>query len=617
MNHSPVLTPQPRSPLPRFFRIPAVIAAVIFPFLCFLATEYPSFADKEKFFAFLSERRQVVIFDLLLIIFFYVLIMLAFKRVWPSALFVGFFTVGFGIAQYYKLRVTGENVYPWDVAQQGTHLGGLLSFVNFPFPLLYVLIDLTVVICFLLFAVTRLSVPLRWYIRLPAAALLAVYALFMTRSPVSRAAMLNRHGLYFEDMALQSSNYRQNGFLGAFTINVLSGGIARPDGYYPGEGEDILSRYDASGKDSYTETPDIILILSESYWDCRLLPGVEYTIDPMAEFDRLAAKDGVISGKFYTTGFGGGTDRPEFEVITGLSTDYLPDGSVPYQYIESPFPCYPSMLKEKGYQTVGLHPYLPTFYQRRQVWPLLGIDRQYFSDELLRIREVEAEYRGRQISDMSFAKYIEHMLGKERNGASPMFVFGISMENHQPYDNKFTDEEFTLGVSSDRLDENTLMLVRNFAQGMADAGESLAELCGYIDRASRPTMLVFFGDHAPTLGANLAAYAQSGLIADPSAVTAEERQLTQSTPFMIYANFELTDSGVLHKGRDNKVTSYNLMNGALQAAGFAPDRMMMWLTDYAKCRPDYNIRMAIAPDDELWTFIREHSALTYEMMTKY
>ena len=611
-----IISPQPPSRLPRIFLYLSAAAAVIFPFLCFIATEYPHFADKEKFFLFLSERRQVVVFDLLLIIFFYLFIALLTKRVWPAALVVGFFTVGFGVAEYYKIRVTGDNVYPWDVAQQGTHLSGLLSFVNFPFPALYIMIDAAVVICFVLFAVTRLSLPPRWFVRLPLAALMAVYALVMTRSPDSRAEMLNRHGLYFEDMALQSSNYAQNGFLGAFTINVLSGGIAKPDGYYPGEGAEILSRYGAAGEDSFDQAPDIIFILSESFWDCRQLPGTEYTSDPMANFDRLAAKDGVISGKFYTTGFGGGTDRPEFESLTGLSTDYLPDGSVPFQYIQKYFPCYPSMLKEKGYRTIGLHPYLPTFYQRQKVWPLLGIDEQYFTADLEKLGAVDIEYRGRQVSDMTFVRYIEHMLGSGRDSA-PVFIFGISMENHQPYDRKFADEEFTLDVSSDRLDGDTLMLLRNFAQGMADADEALAELCRFIDGAVRPTMLVYYGDHAPTLGPNLAAYAQSGLIADASAVTAEERQLTQSTPFMVYANFRLSDNPVLHAGRDNKVTSYNLMNGALQSAGFAPNSLMMWLTDYAVCRPDYNIRMAITPDDELWTFIREHSVLTYEMMTEY
>ena len=130
---------------------------------------------------------------------------------------------------------------------------------------------------------------------------------------------MNRSSLYLEDMALQNSNYEQNGLLGAFTINLLSGGIARPAGYYPGMGAEILARY------------------------------------PMENFDRIAAEPGVSSGKFYTTGFGGGTARPEFELLTGLTTDGLPGGAVPYQYIKSDFPCHVRDLKEEGYRCIGLH----------------------------------------------------------------------------------------------------------------------------------------------------------------------------------------------------------------------------------------------------------------------
>ena len=49
-----------------------------------------------------------------------------------------------------------------------------------------------------------------------------------------------------------------------------------------------------------------------------------------------------------------------------------------------------------------------------------------------------------------------------------------------------------------------------------------------------------------------------------------------------------------------------------QSAGFAPDSLMMWLTDFASYCPDYNVRMAMTPDETLGAFIREHAVLTYE-----
>lgn len=619
----------------------AAAAALIYPLFCFFAAEYIHFADKEEFFEYLSGRSSVVIFCIAALYLIYAAVSLLFRRVWPAAALLGFFVVGGGIADYFKYRMTGEYLYPWDVAQQTANLHRLVGFVKIPLPPLYAAAGVFAVLIVIFLGITRLSLPLRWYIRLPAAALIAFFLIFSVSTPARTEKTLNRSSLYLEDMALQNSNYEQNGLLGAFTINLLSGGIARPDGYYPGMGAEILARYPEKPAEDGFVRPDIILVLSESYWDVRQLRGVEffktsvdagrilseiaedadiipdfgYSKDPMENFDRIAAEPGVISGKFYTTGFGGGTARPEFELLTGLTTDGLPGGAVPYQYIKSDFPCHVRDLKEEGYRCIGLHPYLPSFYRRKSVWPLLGFDECLFAGELEDISGIEPLYRGRQISDETFVEYIKHFL-ENRTEDTPRFVFAVSMENHQPYENKFAEDEFTLRAEFElgRYEEGAQNAILNFAQGLCDADESLAALYEYTKTAARPTMLIWFGDHAPTLGANLSGYTAGGLVDDPSFVTAEERQITQSTPFLVAANFPLADNRVLHAGAGNKVTSYNLLNGALRAAGAPSTPLDGFLADYAACRPDYNIRMGITPDKELAGFISSHIVITYEFL---
>ena len=628
-----IVTEQPKPLSDRLshpaFKASAAAAALIYPPFCFFAAEYIHYADQEEFSKFLSARAPVVVFCVAALYLIYAAISLICRRFWPAAVLLGFFVVGGGIADYFKYRLTGEYLYPWDVAQQVGKLPRLLDFVKIPLPPLYLIMGILAVLMALLIGLTRLSVPLKWYIRLPAAALIVFFLVFSVSTPERVEKTLNRSSLYLEDMALQNSNYEQNGLCGAFVINLLSGGISRPDGYYPGLGGEILARYPEKPAEDDFARPDIILVLSESYWDARQLRGVEffktgaddadfgYSKDPMEHFDRIASDDGVISGSFYTSGFSGGTARPEFELLTGLTTDGLPSGSVPYQYIKSDFPCHVRDLKDEGYRCVGLHPYLPSFYRRKSVWPLLGFDECLFAGELEDISGIEPLYRGRQISDFTFVEYIKHVL-ENREEEQPLFVFAVSMENHQPYENKFADEEFTIRAEFEegRYGESVQNAVLNFTQGLCDADESLARLYEYTKTASRPTMLIWFGDHAPTLGANLSGYVAGGLVDDPSFVSAAERQITQSTPFLVAANFPLADNRVLHMGKGNKVTSYNLLNGALKAAGAPSTPLGGFLADYAACRPDYNIRMGITPEGELKKFVNEHIVITYERLKK-
>lgn len=76
------------------------------------------------------------------------------------------------------------------------------------------------------------------------------------------------------------------------------------------------------------------------------------------------------------------------------------------------------------------------------------------------------------------------------------------MENHQPYPDKFETPD--IEVKNDAFDESTANAVTNFTTGIADADKCLKRLVDYIDSRDRDTILVWFGDHLPTLGGNMA-----------------------------------------------------------------------------------------------------------------
>lgn len=137
----------------------------------------------------------------------------------------------------------------------------------------------------------------------------------------------------FFDAALPESNYMANGFTAGFLINCFSSVIEAPDGYSERAINDILSGYESTPAKEDFSSPNIILVLGESFWDVTKLEGAEFLnadgteeIDPISNYHALCERDDVYTGSFFTTAFGGGTVRPEFEVMTGLTTDYLPSG---------------------------------------------------------------------------------------------------------------------------------------------------------------------------------------------------------------------------------------------------------------------------------------------------
>lgn len=609
-----LFTPLPKARLlnNRFswlFRVAGFITMLLYPFCCYVTLEFVHFSSKTRLIAFFQNRTSAVVFGIGLIYLIYLLLVLIFKKGFIAGAVLGIATVAISMSNYFKYASVGDYLYPWDIIQQTGNLSELTEFLSIPFPLwnivLYAgLTFLTVVMFF-----TKPELPVKLIIRLPVIIILILNTYNSVNTPEKATALLNSHTLYFEDMALQTSNYSANGFVGAFTVNMLSSGVNKPDGYSEQSVSAVLESYSEKPSGDNFKSPDIILILSESFWDPTLLPNVEFEQDPMPNFRQIASRDGAISGKFYTTGFGGGTVRPEFEVLTGLTTDYLPGGSVPYQYITRDTESYVSVYEELGYNTMAIHPYTHSFYLRKQGYPYIGINNLYFEDEIYalgRAEEIPVWVSGKQISDRTFVDSIAYYMDRSEGNN---FVLGISMENHQPYTNKYAEHD--IEISSDKLSESVLADTRNYTQGVYNADKALGRLVEYIDSRDKETILVYFGDHLPTLGANYAAYDQSGAI-DLDAMNAEMNRFLYSTPFLIYANFELEESTMLHEGTDNEIASYNLMNAVSTLIDAPRTSYMMFLEDYYKAHPAYNVRLWSINKAPFAEYVEAHKLITYD-----
>lgn len=589
-----------------------IIFSVLCPLYSYFAVEYLHFGGKAQIFGFMAGRTPTVLFGIAVFYFIFAAVLLLSGRAWCACLVSALAADILGIVDHLKFGATGDYFYPWDFEQTG-NVSELVKFVKFDFTAAAVIVVVLSFSFAVLTFVLGTRLPLGAVIRLPALAAVLACVFVVFSSPQRVTKIINRAGIYMEDTVLQTSNYRANGFTAAFTVNVLSANVEMPSGYGENTIKAIMDGREETPASENFASPDIILILSESFWDVRLLGGA-FSDDPLECFDTLSSEENVYSGKMYQTGFGGGTVRPEFEVITGLTTDGLPGGSVPWRYVTKPLETYVSTLKDIGYKTYGIHPYLSRFYDRKRAYPLAGIDETYFEEDLRKIEEVECSLVSvyDYVSDDSFVSYIEYFLDRDADGGSPKFIFGISMENHQSFYGKYAD--CGMKYENELMSDEMINTVENYAYGVMHADRALGRLAEYVRNRERPTVLCLFGDHLPSLGADYGAYRQSGLLAGngDGGFTAEEHDIMQSTPFIVLSNFEMKKDGMLNEGNGNRISSYNLLNGVFELIGAPRTALCSFLSDYYEALPYYNGRLGLTTDEEQKYFVRAHRQLTYD-----
>lgn len=317
----------------------------------------------------------------------------------------------------------------------------------------------------------------------------------------------------------QKENYAQNGFALAFAMNVPMAKVAAPEGYSP---EAIAAAPQPAALPAVPlNRPDIIVVMSESFWDPARLPGTRILPDPIENVRRLQ------SGSVFSPEFGGMTANVEFEALTGFSNAFLPYGSIPYQqYVRDKLPSMATFLKDQGYGTLAIHPFEGWFWNRTSVYKAFGFDRFLSSEELPPLRK-----RGQLASD---AALTEEIIAEAEAETRPFFIFAVSLQNHGPYEpNRYATASHSVGTIGGPWAQGSIL---TYAEGISDADRGLQDLVEWAERRERPTIIAFFGDHLPPLGP---AYVETGFLEKPvpeRKESAESMALHRETPLVIWSN---------------------------------------------------------------------------------
>ncbi|OPL07423.1 MAG: hypothetical protein AVO33_05835 [delta proteobacterium ML8_F1] len=275
-----------------------------------------------------------------------------------------------------------------------------------------------------------------------------------------------------------------------------------------------------------SDPPNVIFIMSESFWDPGLLPGVSLEPDPFDTFD--AIKDQSLYGRLEVPVFAGGTSNTEFEVLTSLSTHGHPEGYMLFNRdIQGPTPSLAGIFAAQGYHSIGLHPFWGWYYNRDDIYRHLGFEA-FISEEYLN----QTRTTGHYISDQSALTKIKALIDET---SKPLFLYAITMQNHGPYDDgRYTPGAISLTVTAD-ADQ---AILENFAQGMADSIKALETLLKDLEASDEKTLVVYFGDHLPLLGDNLSSLEGNGLFTQEDSTCEKELKL-KTTPLLIWSNYDL------------------------------------------------------------------------------
>jgi phosphoglycerol transferase MdoB-like AlkP superfamily enzyme len=224
--------------------------------------------------------------------------------------------------------------------------------------------------------------------------------------------------------------------------------------------------------------PELIVIVQcESFGDPVEITGeAHHALPGLASAREVAWQWGDLD----VSGFGAYTMRTEYGVLFGRSEGELgfrrydpflsAQGETSY--------ALPARLREAGYHCSFVHPHDLRFYNRDRLMPALGFDRMIGEEGF----PPTSSRGGRYVDDRTLGASLAELLDK---AAGPTLIYAVTMENHGPWDSdNARDARGRLEAYLHRLQSSDAML-----SGLVER----------LRRDGRSALLVFFGDHRPSI----------------------------------------------------------------------------------------------------------------------
>ena len=297
---------------------------------------------------------------------------------------------------------------------------------------------------------------------------------------------------YFGNIAFAYEDY---GLPYCFSASLFNTGISEPNGYT----KKAMAKIDKDGELNQTaasrssdELPNIIVVQLESYFDVANAEFFTTSEDACPNLHNLYQN--YSNGYFKVPSVGAGTANTEFEVLTGMNLRYFGPGEYPYKTYSKKHPTESAAtaLASLGYGTHALHDNTGNFYSRANVFNNMGFDT-FTSKEFMNVL---------QTTENGWAKdeiLTQHIMEAMDTTKQEDFVFTVSVQGHGNYPETQVIENPKIQVEGIE-DEALKNKWEYYVNQVYEMDQFVGDLIKAVEERNEPSVVVFYGDHLPTMG---------------------------------------------------------------------------------------------------------------------
>lgn len=297
---------------------------------------------------------------------------------------------------------------------------------------------------------------------------------------------------YFGNIAFAYEDY---GLPYCFSASLFNTGISEPNGYT----KKAMAKIDKDGELNQTATsrssdelPNIIVVQLESYFDVANAEFFTTSEDACPNLHNLYQN--YSNGYFKVPSVGAGTANTEFEVLTGMNLRYFGPGEYPYKTYSKKHPTESAAtaLASLGYGTHALHDNTGNFYSRANVFNNMGFDT-FTSKEFMNVL---------QTTENGWAKdeiLTQHIMEAMDTTKQEDFVFTVSVQGHGNYPETQVIENPKIKVEGIE-DEALKNKWEYYVNQVYEMDQFVGNLIKAVEERNEPSVVVFYGDHLPTMG---------------------------------------------------------------------------------------------------------------------
>lgn len=208
----------------------------------------------------------------------------------------------------------------------------------------------------------------------------------------------------------------------------------------------------------------------------RLIEGQEIT----PNLNQLLNQSLYFPNYFYQTAQGNTSDA---EFVSQVSFYPAKQGAAYFQYAQNHFYSLAKRLKEQGYNTLAMHAYKPSYWNRASMYRSLGFDIFLSQDDF-----TQDELVGWGLGDVSFLRQAARRLKSERQ---PFYTFLVTLSSHHPYQAFAETRQLEVGKYEGSFLGNYLKAIHYADEALGSFIQELKE-CGLWDNS----VVVIYGDHS-------------------------------------------------------------------------------------------------------------------------